>query len=163
MADMTLVSGEDRTQMDEFACNVAYLMCVYTAELQREKGVQVRLLQRLVDLSEETQNAFYTVADTFHLNVRKFAMDVRSEMISFFADGHTRHIPTWCDDCQKQIERFRKAGLQTFRLPNARHTDHAQQFIYIPKSLSKDHRIVLESLLEDKAFDCGQSMGLWDN
>ena len=90
-------------------------------------------------------------------------MDVRSEMISFLADGHKRHIPTWCSETQKQIERLKKAGLQNFKLQDARQTDHAQYWLYIPDSLNGDEKKCLESLLSETNFDCEKSMRIWES
>jgi hypothetical protein len=156
-ADVTKLTNDDRESMSEFFLYVPWLMCVYTAEVFRGQGKQKMIFNRIIELSEQTGESFYAVADPFVLNRRNISSDVRSGFESFYRYGHKRP-DNWCELVKKQIDRFQKYGLQNFVLHNAELTEPFQHYIYCPSTASEDHKKVIATLLQDSPIECDKQL-----
>ena len=156
-ADCTRLSEEDKATMSDFFVYVPWLMCIYVCELWRGEGRQKRIFNRIIELSEETGEPFYAVADPFVLKKRASSHDVRPPMISFYEHGHERP-DNWCDLVKKQINRFQSYGMKNFVLPTASQTEPFQHYVYVPSTVSNDHKKIIATFIQDSPIDCARQL-----
>ena len=152
-ADVSKISEAERKEMEEFVICTPWIMCMYTARHRRGQGNQRRIMERIIEISEETGECFHGVADPFRLNGGVLGYDVRDSFMSFIEHGH-RRPDNWCELVKKQINRLKSYGFRNFELPDYSLTKPFQHFCYVPESANKDHKKIIQTLMKESPVEC---------
>ena len=152
-ADVSKISEQEREEMSEFMIVTPWLMAIHTARHRRGQGKQKQIIERLIEISEETRECFHVVAEPFKLNGGTLGYDARDDLLSLI-NHHYRKPDDWCEQVKAQINRFRSYGFVNFELPEYSLTKSFQHYLYCPKSAKPDHKKIIQTLMKESPVEC---------